>query len=172
MVSLQSNLETSFLNCNCCKRTLKYIDKVGLWNCCSKEILVENTQINVGIGREMYSGLSMVNDETYGNVLLGSLYQTYICSQKFLQEGSFHSLDTHCPTYLLHVIRPKSAILLYKIKGHSKCPGILNRATRDSVKHVKSNADKFEHGANIDDQDYLFGNVHIILPFLLDKLEF
>ena len=40
---------------------------------CLKEILIENTQIFVF--REMYSGLSMVNDETYGNISLGSLYQ-------------------------------------------------------------------------------------------------
>ena len=59
----------------------------------------------------MYSGLSMVNDETYSNVSLGSLYQTCEITRKCL----------------------------------------------------KSIANSIEHGANIDDQDYLSGNVP--LPF-------
>ena len=37
LVFLQLNLETSFLNCNCYKRSLKYIDKVGQWNSSSNK---------------------------------------------------------------------------------------------------------------------------------------
>ena len=55
----------------------------------------------------MYSGLSMVNDETYSNVSLGSLYQTCEITKKYL----------------------------------------------------KSIADRIEHGANIDDQENISGNV-------------
>ena len=33
----------------------------------------------------MYSGLSMVNDETYSNVSLGSLYQTCEITRKYLK---------------------------------------------------------------------------------------
>ena len=55
----------------------------------------------------MYSGLSMVNDETYSNVSLGSLYQTCEITRKYL----------------------------------------------------KSIADRIEHGANIDDQENMSGNV-------------
>ena len=55
----------------------------------------------------MYSRLSIVNDEKYNNVSLGSLYQTCEITRKYL----------------------------------------------------KSIADRIEHGANIDDQDYLSGNV-------------
>ena len=83
LVSLQSNQEISFLNYNRYKITLKYIDKVGLWDCCSKEISIENTQINVR--RKMYSGLSMVNDETYNNISLGSLYQTCDNNKEMLE---------------------------------------------------------------------------------------
>ena len=63
----------------------------------------------------MYSGLSMVNDETYSNVSLGSLYQTCEITRKCL----------------------------------------------------KSIANSIEHGANIDDQDYLSGNVplHFAVTF-------
>ena len=59
----------------------------------------------------MYSGLSMVNDETYSNISLGSLYQTCEITRKYL----------------------------------------------------KSIADRIEHGANIDDQDYLSGIVPLRL---------
>ena len=55
----------------------------------------------------MYSGLSMVNDETYSNISLGSLYQTCEITRKYL----------------------------------------------------KSIADRIEHGANIDDQENMSGNV-------------
>ena len=74
----------------------------------------QNTQINVRI--EMYSGLSMVNDETYSNISLGSLYQTCEITRKYLKS--------------------------------------------------------IEHGANIDDQDYLSGNGPLHSLFLLDIREF
>ena len=125
LVSLQSNLETSFLNCNCWKKSLKYIDKVGLSICFSKETLIENSQINVRI--EMYSGLSMVNDETQS-------------IRKFVSN-----------IYLFPKVSSRGVIQF-------------TRHVTITRKCLKSIAERIEHGANIDDQDYLSGNVPFHFP--------
>ena len=45
LVSLQSSLETSFLNCNCHKRPLKYIDKIASRNFFSKSKSNQNKKL-------------------------------------------------------------------------------------------------------------------------------